>query len=74
MQQIVYSLTDAQVLGTYSWTTGFIPTRVPRTPRTEEEALRHALWLERKNSSEAGLEFIDDWLDRHISHVNCIKK
>lgn len=69
MQQIVYSQINAQVLGTYSWATGFTPARIDMRPRTDEEALRHALWLEHKDSSEEGLEFLDDWLYRHTTRT-----
>lgn len=66
MNQIVFSTTTARPLGVYSWTDGFIPIRTPSGFRTEEEALRHALAIERRSSPEAALEFLDDWLLRHV--------
>lgn len=63
---LVVEPSSVHVIGVYSWTTGFIPTRVPTTVRTEEEALRHALCIEHRTSSEAGIEFLDDWLARNL--------
>lgn len=61
MNQIVFDLYSRPV-GTYSWTTGFVPLRKRLACRNEEEALRHALVIERRSSSDAGLDFLDDWL------------
>ncbi len=66
MQQIISSPINSRVIGTYSWTDGFIPIKKPSGIRSDEEALRHALWLEHHASTDAGLEFIEDWIDRHL--------
>lgn len=64
MNHIVFDIYRRPV-GTYSWTTGFVPLKRKFPCVTEDEALRHALVIERRNSSDAGLDFLDDWLHAH---------
>lgn len=61
MNQIVFDAYRRPV-GTYSWARGFVPFRNKTKFNSEEEALRHALVIEHRNSSDAGLDFLDDWL------------
>ena len=69
MNQIVFDTTTARPLGVYSWVDGFIPVRRPTGFRTEEEALRHALAIEHRSSSDAALQFLDEWLAHHIGRA-----
>ncbi len=60
--KILFSTIDNRILGTHSWTEGFIPLKYNAAIHSEKDALARALWLERNVSSETGLEFLDDWL------------
>ena len=63
---------SGHVLGAHSWTTGFVPTNRQHVfiIRTEWEAERHALYLERTISSEVASEFLDWWL----AGVRCVSR
>lgn len=46
------------IVGTHSFTTGFVAS--PRqVPKTENEILLHALWLERQGYVEEALHFLE---------------
>ena len=59
---MLFSSIDNRILGTHTWIHGFKPLVYSHQIRTEQDALVRALWLEHHVSSEAGLEFLDDWL------------
>jgi len=63
MQPAIVKTETGHVLGTHSWVDGFKPVMCPSRRLCESKAQAHALWLERHVSSEAGLEFIDAWLE-----------
>jgi hypothetical protein len=45
-------------VGTYSFSSGFAPAPVPK-PSTEEEILRHALYLERHGREDEALAYLE---------------
>ena len=52
-----------QRIGIYSFTTGFVASPRP-TPKTEDEVLNHAHWLERRGYKDEADKFVDDYLNR----------
>jgi hypothetical protein len=59
------------IVGTHDWVRGFKPLdRAVITIRTEDEAQAHALWLEFHVSTEAGIEFLELFLQCGVVTVS----
>jgi hypothetical protein len=58
---------DGHVLGVHDWANGFKALRCPgrkqlSVKELQDDALRHALWLQNHKSCEAGLDFLENFL------------
>ncbi len=64
--EILFSSYDNRILGTRTWSRGYMCLVYSHHIRSEKDALARALWLENHVSSETGLEFLDEWLSTSV--------
>jgi len=60
--QIILSA-NGTVLGTTSWTTGFVPVRRAKRVLSEDDVLATALWIERHCGTQTALDFLDEYFE-----------